>query len=301
MRFNGLDLNLLVVLDALLDEQNITRAGERLFLSQPATSAALSRLRAYFEDDLLIQIGRRMVRTPMGETLAQPVRDLLTQMRTTLENRNQFKPQNANRTFKIMASDYVGMVLMPDVSRRMNEVAPHCALELFSLTDDAINEIDRGHIDFLLLPEQQLTREHPSTPLFDDLFVCVACRETGPQTLSLDDYKQLSHVLVRWGNEHRTPTVDAWFLRSFDFERRVDVTTHTFNSVPPYLMGTRRIATMHRRLAELWAEPFQLRILPVPWESPGITIGLQWSVHRQHDPGLAWLRNLIIDAAAGLG
>ncbi|HAA39782.1 MAG TPA: nodulation protein NfeD, partial [Pseudomonas sp.] len=76
MRFHGLDLNLLVVLDMLLAEQNITRTGERLHLSQPATSAALSRLRDYFEDDLLVQVGRRMVRTPMTETLAQPIRDL---------------------------------------------------------------------------------------------------------------------------------------------------------------------------------------------------------------------------------
>src|SRR5690606_27984379 len=104
MRFHGLDLNLLVVLDVLLAEQNITRAGERLHLSQPATSAALSRLRNYFEDDLLVQIGRKMVRTPMAETLAQPIRDLLIQMRSTLENRTQFQPELASRNFTLMAS-----------------------------------------------------------------------------------------------------------------------------------------------------------------------------------------------------
>ncbi|WP_040261734.1 LysR family transcriptional regulator [Pseudomonas massiliensis] len=301
MRFHGLDLNLLVVLDVLLAEQNITRAGERLFLSQPATSAALARLRTYFEDDLLVQIGRRMVRTPMGETLAQPVRDLLIQMRATLENRSQFQPEQAIRTFTLMASDYVGMVLMPEVSLRLRELAPKCSLELFSPNDDAIHEIERGHLDFLLLPDTQLMEGHPSSPLFDDIFVCVVCREQGPATLSFDDYKQLGHVLVRWGNEHRTPTVDEWFLRRFDFERRVEVTTHTFNSVPPYVIGTRRIATMHRRLAERWVEYLPLRILPAPWAAPELTIALQWNKYRQHDPGLAWLRNLIIETAQGLG
>jgi LysR family nod box-dependent transcriptional activator len=300
MRFNGLDLNLLVVLDVLLSEQNITRAGERLFLSQPATSAALGRLRAYFEDDLLVQVGRRMVLSPVGEALAEPVRDLLIQMRTTLESRNTFQPHAAHRTFTLMASDYVGMVLMPEVSRRLSEAAPGCSLELFSPEDDAIHEIDRGHTDFLILPQAQLTEGHPSTPLFEDVFVCVVCGEHGPECISMDTYKELGHVLVRWGSQHRMPTLDAWFLRRFDFERRVEVTTHTFNSVPPYLIGTRRIATMHRRLAELWAKHFSLRILPAPWDAPNLTIGMQWNTYRQHDPALTWLRNLIIEVAAGL-
>lgn len=300
MRFHGLDLNLLVVLDVLLAEQNITRAGERLHLSQPATSAALSRLRSYFEDDLLVQIGRKMVRTPVGETLAQPVRDLLIQMRSTLENRSHFQPELSSRKFKLMASDYAGMVLMPDVSRRLNDIAPQCSIELFSPTDEATQEIERGHVDFLLLPDSHLLQEHPSTALFSDAFVCVVCRVNGPETLSFDDYKNFGHVLVRWGTEHRSPTVDDFFLRSFGFERKVEVTTHTFNSVPPYLIGTRRIATMHRRLAERWARYLPLRIVPAPWAAPDITIAMQWNKYQQHDPGLAWLRNLMIETATNL-
>lgn len=300
MRFHGLDLNLLVVLDVLLAEQNITRAGERLHLSQPATSAALSRLRSYFEDDLLVQIGRKMVRTPVGETLAQPVRDLLIQMRSTLENRSHFQPELSSRKFKLMASDYVGMVLMPDVSRRLNDIAPQCSIELFSPTDEATQEIERGHVDFLLLPDSKILQEHPSTALFNDAFVCVVCRDSGPESLSFDDYKTLGHVLVRWGTEHRSPTVDDLFLRSFGFERKVEVTTHSFNSVPPYLIGTRRIATMHRRLAERWVRYLPLRIVPAPWAAPEITIALQWNKYQQHDPGMAWLRNLMIQTAANL-
>ncbi len=300
MRFHGLDLNLLVVLDILLAEQNITRAGERLHLSQPATSAALARLRSYFDDDLLVQIGRKMVRTPMGETLAQPVRDLLIQMRATLENRAQFQPHLSSRTFTLMASDYVGMVLMPEVSRRLNDIAPQCAIELFSPTDEAALEIERGHVDFLLLPDTHILEQHPSSALFTDEFVCVVCRDVGPQTLSFDDYKHNGHVLVRFGTEHRAPTVDDWFLRSFDFERKMEVTTNTFNSVPPYLIGTQRIATMHRRLAERWARYLPLRILPTPWAAPQMTISLQWNKYQQHDPGLAWLRNLIIETATSL-
>lgn len=302
MRFHGLDLNLLVVLDVLLAEQNITRASERLHLSQPATSAALSRLRNYFEDDLLVQIGRKMVRTPMAETLAQPIRDLLIQMRSTLENRTQFQPELASRNFTLMASDYVGMVLLPEVSRKLSAIAPQCSIEQYLPTDEAALEIERGHVDFLLLPDNNILKEHPSTALFSDEYVCVLCKNhsaaNGP--LSMDDYKALGHVLVRWGTEHRAPMADEWFVRSFGFERRVEVTTNTFNSVPPFLIGTQRVATMHRRLAERWAHYLPLSVVPAPWTAPPLTIAMQWNKYQQHDPGLAWLRHLIIETAASL-
>jgi LysR family nod box-dependent transcriptional activator len=302
MRFHGLDLNLLVVLDVLLAEQNITRAGVRLHLSQPATSAALSRLRSYFDDELLVQIGRKMVRTPVGETLAQPIRDLLIQMRSTLESRAQFQPELSSRKFTLMASDYVGMVLLPQVSREMSRVAPQCSIEQFSPTDEAALEIERGHVDFLLLPDNHILSGHPSIPLFEDEYVCVMCQENplSAAPLSFEDYKSMGHVLVRWGSEHRTPTVDEWFLRSFGFERRVEVTTNAFNSVPAFLIGTQRIATMHHRLAERWANYLPLKIQPVPWDAPKLTIAMQWNKYQLHDPGLAWLRNLIVSTATGM-
>src|SRR5262245_4933192 len=112
MRFNRLDLNLLVALDALLAEQNITRAAERLHLSQSAVSGALARLREHFQDELLVQVGRRMTRTPLAESLAQPVREILAQVQATVERRPGFDPSTSDRQFSIMVSDYVTTVLM---------------------------------------------------------------------------------------------------------------------------------------------------------------------------------------------
>ncbi|GBL56347.1 nodulation protein NfeD [Pseudomonas citronellolis] len=301
MRFYGLDLNLLVVLDVLLTEQNITRAGERLHLSQPATSAALARLRDYFQDDLLVQIGRRMVRTPVGDGLALPIRELLIQMRATLENRALFKPAESSRKFSLIVSDYVGTVLMPEVSRRINQSAPLCSIEMFPPHNAPTEQIERGEIDLLLLPDLQITTEHPSQALFQDEFVCVMCRDNPltESTLSFEQYKQMKHVLVRWG-EKRVPTVDEWFLHKFDIERRFDVITNTFNSVPSYLIGTERLATMHRLLAERWVTYLPLKILPLPWTAPRLTIAMQWNKYQQHDPGLTWLRSLIVEVAASI-
>lgn len=298
MRFHGLDLNLLVVLDVLLTEQNITRAGERLHLSQPATSAALARLREYFHDDLLTQIGRKMVRTPVGDGLALPIRELLIQMRSTLENRALFKPADSNRKFSLIVSDYVGTVLMPEVSRRINQAAPLCSIEMFPPHNAPAEQIERGEIDLLLLPDLQITTDHPSVSLFQDEFVGVMCRNNplDEQSFSFERYKQMKHVLVRWG-ERRVPTVDEWFLHKFDVERRFDVITNTFNSVPSYLIGTERLATMHRRLAERWVTYLPLKLLPLPWSAPRLTIGMQWNKYQEHDPGLTWLRSLITETA----
>jgi len=112
MHFNGLDLNLLVALDVLLTERNITLASRRLHLSQSAASGALARLRDYFGDELLTQVGRRMVLTPLGESLAAPVRDILLRVETTVQTRPQFDPASARHHFKLLMSDYVATVLM---------------------------------------------------------------------------------------------------------------------------------------------------------------------------------------------
>lgn len=301
MRFYGLDLNLLVVLDALLVEQNITRAGERLFLSQPATSAALARLREYFQDELLVQNGRKMVRTPKGEALSQPIRDLLIQMRSTLDNRHQFDPAQAQRKFVLMASDYISTVLLPQVSQRLNELAPHASLEMIPPNDNPREMIERGHVDLLVLPSTHLTEEHPSQVLFEDSFVCMVCRdhpEVG-ESLSFEQYRQLGHVLARWGQQ-RIPSVDEWFLNRYNFERRVEVITNAFSKMPTFLPGTRRVATIHLRLAEQCARELPLRILPVPWDAPPLVMAMQWNRHQQHDPGLHWLRELIAESAAAL-
>lgn len=301
MRFHGLDLNLLVVLDALLVEQNITRAGERLFLSQPATSAALARLREYFQDQLLVPNGRKMVRTPKGEALIQPVRDLLIQMRSTLENRAEFEPAQSQRKFVLMASDYVCTVLLPQVSRRLNELAPMASLEMIPPNDTPRETLERGNVDLLVLPATHLGDDHPSLAIFEDRFVCMTCQDNPlvGESLSFEQYKQMGHVLVRWGMQ-RVPSMDEWFLNRYNFERRVEVITNAFSNVPTFLPGTLRIATMHLRLAQHCARELPLKILPVPWDAPRLVMAIQWNRHQQHDPGLSWLRSLIVDSAAAM-
>src|SRR5215472_18123748 len=115
MHFRQLDLNLLVALDALLMERNITEAGRRLHVTQSAMSGSLGRLREYFGDELLVQIGRKMVPTPLAETLAEPVREILLKVKATVDARPGFDPATSTRRFSLMMSDYVSTVLMNEV------------------------------------------------------------------------------------------------------------------------------------------------------------------------------------------
>ena len=302
MRFEGLDLNLLVALDVLLTERNITKAGEKLFLSQPATSAALARLRSYFEDELLVQVGRTMVPTPVAENLAKPVSDLLIQMRTVLNNRNYFDPATAKRCFHVMASDYTGSVLLPRLNQRLYELAPGCAIEQFNTSSDAEKQIHRGAVDILLLPTLSILDEHPSTTIFSDEFVCVMWDQNplAKKNMTLDDFKQAEHVMVRLGTLHNAPMIEDWLTRNLEFTRKTAYIAINFASVPLYLINTPYISIMHKRLAQQCAQNLPIHYCELPWEAPEINICMQWNKFQENDAGLKWFRGLVTQLAAEL-
>lgn len=294
MNLNRLDLNLLVALDALLTERSITHAAERLHLSPSATSGALSRLRDFFGDELLTQIGRRMVPTPLGESLQTNVRDCLLYVQATIDMRPQFDPATSTRNFILMMSDYVSTVLMPPLLRRLQQEAPGVTLELIGNENQPWEALGRGEVDFLVLPRDFIRSEHPAQELFEDDYVCV-CWSGNPlvgETISLEQCLALGHVVARIGAQ-RPPTIDAWFFQRFGHARRVEVVATTFNSVPHMLIGTHRISFMHRRLALAYLDALPLRILPSPIVMPHLVEMIQWHKYRDRDPGRIWLTGLL--------
>ena len=207
------DLNLLVALDALLRECNVTQAGNRLNLSQPAMSGALARLRGHFQDELLVSVGRRMVRTPLGDALVEPVRDILLQVRGTLESRSGFDPATSTRHLKIAASDYVIAILMADALRRVRCEAPHISFDLRPLGPRADEALDNAELDFLIAPASAEFEAHASEVLFEDTFTCVAWSGNSAvgDTLSPEDYLSLGHVVVNVG-ESPVGNIDEVYL-----------------------------------------------------------------------------------------
>jgi LysR family nod box-dependent transcriptional activator len=294
MNLNRLDLNLLVTLDVLLAERSITHAAEKLNLSPSATSGALARLRAYFDDELLTQIGRRMAPTPLGESLQASIRDCLLHVQATIDIRPQFDPLNSTRSFRLMMSDYVSTVLMPAALRQLQREAPGVRIELIANENEPWEALNRGEIDFLVLPKHFVREGHPAEVLFEDEYVCV-CWTDNPLVgdhISSEQCLQLGHVVTRIGTM-RPPTIDAWFFERFGHARRVEVIATNFNSVPHLLVGTSRIAIMHRRLAVAYCGSLPLKMLPSPMEMPRLVEMIQWHKYRDLDPGRVWLSNLL--------
>src|SRR5437773_4043754 len=207
MHLGGLDLNLLMVLDALFVEKNVTRAGERIHLSQSATSGALSRLREYFKDDLLVPVGRRMVLTPLAEELAQPVRELLQHAEAVIRRTPVFSPESSERKFRIVMSDYIAIVLMTRALPQIQRSAPGITLQIMPLRTDAL---EQGDADLSIVPRQILAKDHPFEVLFQDEFVCIACAKNKliGKSLSLRDYLSLGHVAVRFGEQQEVPSLE---------------------------------------------------------------------------------------------
>lgn len=302
MNFHQLDLNLLVALHALLDEKNITLAGKRVNLTQSAMSGALARLRQYFGDELLVQIGRKMVPTPLGESLIEPVRQILIKIEATLEARPGFDPGSSTRRFSLMMSDFCATVLMLDVTRRAEALAPNVSFEILSNNvEEPLEFLDRADVDVLVMPAHLLSAVHPRESLFEDDFVCIAWNgnDAVGETLTLEQYLKLGHVMCQF-NRGRTPIADEWYMQNHGHTRRIEVITTTFNAIPLHVVNSRRIATLHRRLAQYYAGILPIRLVASPVPIPRIAEAVQWHSVFENDPGIIWLRQLLKMSAAQL-
>jgi LysR family nod box-dependent transcriptional activator len=299
MRFHQLDLNLLVALDALLTERNITLAGQRLHLSQSAMSSGLARLRDYFGDELLVQVGRKMQPTPLGESMVEPLRRILKEIRSSIVAKPGFDPSTSQRVFSIMMSDYAASVLMTRVARSAAEIAPNVTFELLSNNVVApMDVLERGDVDLLVMPEQALTGDHPKLPLFVDDYVVMAWsgNQAIGESLSLDEYVTLGHVVLQF-SRGRVPTVDEWVLKQLGHARRVEIIAMNFNMLAQFVVGTKRIATLQRRLATYYARILPIKLLEPPMKLPSLTQCVHWNQAFDNDPGSVWLRGLLVDVA----
>lgn len=295
MDFGGLDLNLLVALDALFAERSVSRAGERLHLSQSATSGALARLREAFHDPLLVQVGRKMTLTPLAEALVEPVRDFLIQADSIVNNSPTFKPATSTRKFRLLMSDYAQTVVMTEALPRLQQLAPGATIEMIPIVGGSADEIERGEIDLALGPSRYLIVGHPSERLYEDEFVCIGWSGNRQldRDLSLSTYLKLGHVVVRFGKQRELPTFDEWFTQQLAQDRKIEVVTTAFNLVPQLIIGTSRIATVHRRLALFYQRFLPLRIVAPPLKIPKFEQFMQWHRSRDRDPGSIWLRSVL--------
>jgi DNA-binding transcriptional LysR family regulator len=296
MRLDQFDLNLLIAFDVLVEERGVTRAAERLNLTQSAMSAALKRLREAFADDILVQHGKRMVPTPGALSLAPHVAAAVLNLRGILASGMRFDPAQSRRRFRIVASDYITTVLLGPALRRLQREAPDIQIEITLPTSDILEQLDDGEIDLLISPEQFLSPDHPRELVFEERFVVVGCADNPALQRPLDagTFYDSGHVVV---SVSRDGTFIDNFLRGQGEQRRIEVICASFTQVPWMLPGTTRLALMHERLARELAPQLSLRIHDAPFELPAMQEMMQFHSARAADRGLSWLRERLHGAA----
>jgi LysR family nod box-dependent transcriptional activator len=299
MRLNRLDLNLLITLDALLTERSITRAAEKIYLSQSGTSGALARLREVFEDELLVRVGAQMQPTPLGESLQVPIHNILLQIQATVDRRLEFDADTAKRRFRLLMSDYTSNILMTRLVERIAESAPGIELEMIAPTKNPAEQLEQGEIDFLVMPTKVLSKDHPSFELFEEKFVCMCWNENplANKEFTLKEFLEAGHVSVRFGPQRSMSQDQILLKEEHGIEPRTQVITSTFASLPQFINGTDRICTVYHQLARLWVDYLPLKILPMPIDLPKIHWGIQWHKYRELDPGIQWLRGQMMETA----
>jgi DNA-binding transcriptional LysR family regulator len=299
MDVRAVDLNLLVALDALLAERNVTRAAARLKLSQSAMSATLARLRMLFGDPLLLRAAGGMLPTSKGAELAAPVRQVLGEIGRIVAQPGTFDPAGAERTFTIAASDYVEYAILPRLVDFLEARAPRARLAVRPMDFGAVGRhLEAGEIDLGILGAAFAPPSARSRPLFVERFVCVV-RRGHPgvaERLTLDDYCALDHVLVSpFGGTFTAPADDA--LAALGRTRHVRLSVPHFLLVAEILTRSDMIAVLPERLARGYGE--RLRVFELPFELAPFTIMAVWHERTHRDPALAWLRQSLADLMSG--
>jgi len=288
--FQGLDLNLLIALDVLLEEQSVSRAATRLHLSQPAVSAALRRLRTFFGDPILAIDGKRMTPTAHALRLRPLLKELFGDVDAMLSISPHFDPATSTRRFRICASDFVFSAILYDLFQQLEVVAPSLQFEIVQTSDETLRMLELGEIDLLIIPETNASHDHPSEFLFAERHVVAGWRDNpvmaGPMTAA--QFADAGHISVQIGRLSRASFAES-HLRAVGIERKVELLVTAFGLVPDLLLNTGRLAIMHERLARHAAKSLPITYRDLPFEMPIMREVVQYHRTRADDSGLRWL------------
>jgi LysR family transcriptional regulator, nod-box dependent transcriptional activator len=303
LSLRNVDLNLLVVLDALLAERSVSKAGRRIGLSQSAMSAALARLRVVFRDPLLVRAGRSLALTQGAEELIIPIREILGRVEQTISDRPQFNPGTASRSFSISASDYATLVLLVPLVRRLVVEAPNVTIHILPRFRDVAQVLKTGQADMVIEPRELFADlKFPSQALFSDRWLC-AVDAKNPHVrnnrLTMKQYLQLPHLVYSIGTDRQLNLADQ-HVGQLGVRRRIDVTVESFLLVPFLLEGTQMVSLILERAARRLAGTTKVCILKPPLRLPDIHEALYWHPRHNSDPGHRWLRERLAAIAAEL-
>lgn len=288
------DLGLLLALDTLLAERNVTRAAERMNISQPALSAQLARLRDLFEDQLLVPSGRQMVPTARAMALEERLHKALEELAQLVREQQPFEAATSTRTFRIIAPDYLHTTITLPMISAAQAVAPNIRLALLPFDPATTwSLIENLEADLLLAWTEVTPHEARAKPIYTEqlAFIQRKGHPRGGKKLTLDALCKLDHISISpQGGTFHGPLDDE--LEKLGKSRNVVASVPSFLAAPPLVAQSNLVATIPRRLAQITKEEIEIFDLPLP--TPEFDVLASWHVRLQNDPGHKWLRDLAV-------
>ncbi len=311
MNLNRIDLNLLVYLDVLLREKNVTRAAAQLNLSQPAMSNGLRRLRTLFSDPILVRTSDGMTPTERALELAPAVQEILIGIERAVQPKSPFEPNEAERVFRIMASDYAESTLFPAVLSKVREIAPKVSIDVMTPSDVSFLDVERGKIDMIINRFDSMPESFHQIQLWSDPFACMLSPNNPLlKNFSLENYLAADHIWVsKTGmgvgvgmnpdDVQRLGWVDN-ALANLNCKRQIRVFTRHYQASMTLAEENDLVVTLPKRAALLNKDNPRLILRNPPFEIPPLELKMAWSPLLQHNPANQWMRRLIASVARQL-
>lgn len=303
MRFNRFDLNLLLALEALLREKSVTRAAEKLFISQPAMSAALSKLREYFGDPLLVRVGRDLELTPRGRSLLEPIHAMLANMQTVLGPQEMFDPLVEKRTFTVISPDDVTPWVLQPLMRKLEATAPGIRIQVERPSVAGLARLAQGNVDLVLTLDGPDSLPLPNLPESICMAYVLAVRYVAIITsnhpeidteLTQEQYLRLPHAVAHTFRNYSL--VEETAQKNFGIHLDVRAFTESVLEIPYLVQQTSMIGVIPHPLARVFKDVPRFKILELPSGAmPTTRLDMLWHRSFQPDASHAWLRDIILN------
>ena len=308
MNLERVDLNLLIYMDILLREKNVTRAAEYLGNTQPAMSNALKRLRELFNDPLLIRSSDGMAPTERAIELQPQVRRALAELQKILEPKDIFLASESNRVFRIMASDYAEATLVPRLSMAMRNLAPNIVLDFLTPSDVDYKDMEQGKVDVAINRFNEIPQSFHQITVWRDSFSCLLNPDNPAlKSFNLEAYLEAKHIWVSktgmgvgFGVNPQKSGGLGWIdkaLSDLGLKRNISIFTRHYQMPALIAESNDLIATLPTRIAKLQAAKSNLVIMQPPFEIPEFELKMAWSPLLHHNAAHQWVRNLIVNVA----
>lgn len=307
MSLHNTDLNLLVYLDVLLREKNVTRSAIKLGITQPAMSNVLKRLRLLLDDPILVKTSEGMTPTERALELQPLVRSAINASEQVIQDRSHFDPTESHRTFRIMASDYAESVLIPSALKLLREQAPNITLDVLTPSDVSFNDIEQGRVDMAVNRFEDLPQSFHQKTLWEDTFSCLVSAEHPIlKNFTLKSYLSAQHIWVSKTGYGIGVGIDpsdiqnlGWVdlaLSKINKQRNIRLFTRHYQVATMIAQQQDLIATLPTRSAQLQSDDSDVVMLEPPFTIPKLEIKMAWSPLLHNNNGHRWLRKLFINA-----